>query len=769
MEVLKRKLVKAGKLEKLRIYTELIELQVKNRDSGYISSYEQSLAIFEDYLGFDEHPPAEVYQMLLKIFNHTFRGIRFLADKASFKSVFKSFSKHENHFTDEIILAKVYSDLNYLFWQHEKLDKALQYGQKSLSCLETCGNSTILTGRYNNIGYIYETMGNFELAEEYYEKGLRYGFEINSDQVKNLAYCGYGRLNLNNSNIKLAVNYFLEALKYFQNQDSEDYMSVCSNLGIAYGMLKQYDESLKYFTPFITDKVKAKSPEMYFTFLLNLANSYHFLGKYQKAETNLFSALEFAHYTKNKEDIAGVLINLGNLEKAQRNLPKALEFYLESRKYIVQDYNIQQDMLADQGIGVVYSLMKDDEKAISYLNSSLMKAKKLNLKYQTIVTYNNLVEIYERQGNYQLALDNYKILKAIELESKDYQFNLDMKLLRKKYDHKEKSMVSHKIKSVDSLISLELAELVNSPLIGTSPIMRDVLYKTQIAAKNGKISVLLTGESGTGKEIIARIIHYSSRRTKNPFISVNCASFSQSLIESSFFGCEKGAYTGAVSRQIGYFEVAHTGTMFLDEIGDMPFDMQSKFLRVIEEQTINRVGSTKNINIDIRLISATNRNIFELTDGNLFRLDLLNRINTLEINIPPLRQRKEDIPLLVDYFLSQLSKEMNLEKPVCTKEAIDLLLSYSYPGNVRELINIIKRSLLFNKKSILDVQNIIFPPQHDQIFLSNSDINSFNLAENERQLIKLVMEKTNGLQVKAAELLGLSPSAFSRRLKKINS
>jgi transcriptional regulator with PAS, ATPase and Fis domain len=296
--------------------------------------------------------------------------------------------------------------------------------------------------------------------------------------------------------------------------------------------------------------------------------------------------------------------------------------------------------------------------------------------------------------------------------------------------------------------------------------MKEAINIAMIAAETDSAPVLITGESGTGKEIFARIIHFAGKRKKQPFLSVNSVAFAGTLIESAFFGSEKGAFTGADQRKKGYFEAAEQGTLFLDEIGDMPLSMQAKMLRVIEERVIHRVGGTKDIALAFRLISATNKNLYQLSEENEFRFDLLNRINTLEIHLPPLRERKDDIPFLIDYFIACFNQQTT--KRILTKDALELLMNYDYPGNVRELKNILQRTILLSDKPLITPEDIVFPANKPESIPSlQPEYSSLNLAQCEKKIIGKAMEQCGNVQAKAAKLLGISPFALSRRLKKL--
>jgi len=259
--------------------------------------------------------------------------------------------------------------------------------------------------------------------------------------------------------------------------------------------------------------------------------------------------------------------------------------------------------------------------------------------------------------------------------------------------------LSNKYKEVEhsyALVSKELRESVGYEIMGTSKAIKQVVDLMTRVAKADSTSVLITGESGTGKELVARGIHYLSSRKNSYFHAVNCSAVPDSLFESEFFGHKKGAFTGANEEKIGWFEIANGGTLFLDEIVDMQQPMQSKLLRVLEDKKIRRIGSNNDISVDVRIIAATNQDLQKLLEENKFRNDLYYRLNSFEIAIPPLRERREDIPILLDYFLKLMSQKLNKKIPSVDLSVVKALTAYHFPGNVRELRNMVERALILS-------------------------------------------------------------------------
>jgi formate hydrogenlyase transcriptional activator len=303
-------------------------------------------------------------------------------------------------------------------------------------------------------------------------------------------------------------------------------------------------------------------------------------------------------------------------------------------------------------------------------------------------------------------------------------------------------------------------------IVGNSPALRQVLQQVATVAASGA-TILILGETGTGKELIARALHRMSRRKDAPFIRVNCAAIPMGLLESELFGHEKGAFTGAISQKIGRMELAHGGTLFLDEVGDIPLELQPKLLRALQDQEFERLGSTRTVKVDMRLIAATHRNLPEMVAQNQFRSDLYYRLSVFPIHVPPLRERKEDIPLLVRYFVRQFSLRMERHVESIPPGTIDALLQWQWPGNVRELENLMERSVILSEGGVLRVPlselrvpaAAVVPQEPNQ-----------SLDSAERQHILRVLRETHG-QISgpdgAANRLGLKRTTLQSKMQRL--
>ena len=303
-------------------------------------------------------------------------------------------------------------------------------------------------------------------------------------------------------------------------------------------------------------------------------------------------------------------------------------------------------------------------------------------------------------------------------------------------------------------------------LLGNSPKMELLREQIKMAAQSNS-RVLIMGESGSGKELVARLLHENSKSAVKLFIEVNCAAIPQELIESELFGHEKGSFTGAFESKKGKFELADEGTLFLDEVGDMSLSAQAKVLRVIETQEFQRVGGSKNIKVDVRIISATNKDLKEEVRKGNFREDLLYRLNVIPILVPPLRERKEDIPLLVDYFLDSFAGEYGKKSKKISPEALKMIEAYDWPGNIRELRNVIERLVIMTPSDTITAKNLLIVEQSSQDYLSYKTMKEARDAFEKDFIIKR-LEENNWNISKTAEILQMERSNLHKKIKAYN-
>ncbi|MBF0516651.1 MAG: sigma-54-dependent Fis family transcriptional regulator [Nitrospirae bacterium] len=347
-----------------------------------------------------------------------------------------------------------------------------------------------------------------------------------------------------------------------------------------------------------------------------------------------------------------------------------------------------------------------------------------------------------------------------------YEFPINMKLLMAVI---EKAAEKQTLYVEKTKLEKKFKERVNyGNIIGRSKAMQYIIdIVASVAAKN--VNILLTGETGTGKEMIANAIHYNSDRSSKPYVKVNCAVFNEGILESELFGHEKGAFTGAAARRQGRFELANGGTIFLDEIADLPLGTQIKLLRILQEKEFERVGGNETIKVDVRVIAATNRDLRKLIDEGAFRDDLYYRLNVVKIELPALRERKEDFPLLATFFINKLNEEKGYKIKGISKDAMQTLLSYQWPGNVRELENALESAMALAKKDFIESSYLpafllMSEPAHSDCYRISHNL---TLPEVERELIRLTLERTKGNKTAAARALGLGLRTLHRKIKEI--
>lgn len=482
-----------------------------------------------------------------------------------------------------------------------------------------------------------------------------------------------------------------------------------------------------------------------------------------KALVYLKEAQGYAIITENYHTYAAILSNMGLCYETKGEYKNAIRLYKEAceimTKYELTNYypNVLNNLASS------YLKIGNTAKAKHHAYQCLELPENDEKLRENQKSFWVLSQSYRTEGSFKKALDY--LLKYCEINDQMFNAAIANKLNALQKNYEATSTCLTEIKKQFSLITDALKKSMDMNFIGVSERINEVYRLAIKASEHPSTNVIVTGESGVGKEIVARLIHFAGSGNQGPFIDVNCSAIVESLAESEFFGYTKGSFTGANHDTFGFIEAANGGTLFLDEIADTPLSIQAKFLRVLETRTLKRVGSNKTIKVNFRLISATNKDIGNLVNKGLFREDLLYRINTIGIHIPPLRERKDDIAPLVDHFLKEFARKMNKPIPDYSK-AFEQLYHYHFPGNVRELKNIIERAMITldgNELRIGDLDS--FPVTSTA---KQEDAHSMvSMKQMELDLIEQALQKCDGSYTKASIMLGISYSTIRRKAKSL--
>ena len=438
---------------------------------------------------------------------------------------------------------------------------------------------------------------------------------------------------------------------------------------------------------------------------------------------------------------------------------------------VVDDERAVRDVCREvaQSLGFNTSVAESAEHAYRQLDAQSIDVVLLDLKLPGVGGIEALHQIRERRPDaVVIVVTGYgtvqSAVQAMKTGAYDYvtkPFSMDeLKLLL------EKVSTHLKLKTANRSLREQIKSRQGfGNMVGRSPEM-EKLYRIIAKAAQSSHPVLILGESGTGKEMVARSIHFSGPCADKPFIPVDCGSLVPTLIESELFGYVKGAFTGAMQAKDGLLAIAEGGTVFLDEVGELPVDLQAKLLRAIQEKEIRPVGSTKRIAINVRILAATNRDLEQAVAQGMFRRDLYFRLNVLSLRIPALRERRQDIPLLAGFFLDRLSRTSGQERTL-SEEALKILLAYDWPGNVRELENCLERSCAFTSNAIIQVRDLPsdIHGTHNLAVGGNGSAKIIPIEQLEKQTILNTIEQLNGDKLKAARLLGIGKTTLYRKLK----
>lgn len=629
---------------------------------------------------------------------------------------------------------------------------------------------------------------------------LEYAMESGDYTLMIPAHCAYMYYLSYNSLIDLALKQEGRIVDLI-NRVPASYTTVSAlqSLALLYVKLSDWEIAIRYFTQALEQAQPLALDFSQLNILNNLGSALSRVRDYIRAEKILKQGLSLAQNMGIRHKVFLFTSNLGNIRIEEARYLEAIEYYDKCMKLLENVPNKPPMLLIDlyNNYSLCFWKLKKYDTSLEYVDKAIDIASNSNSESDLVQIEVNKTNLLEEMGKYEEALviikravkyytktkDLHQLMWVYRSMSKIY---FRMKEYKKSYqaERKRDEIINEYISSIQrkevekDITSIKVS---NTPaedihtfgfkseksdsahgFVGCSKAYHQVINSAMLAAKHQNTSVLILGESGTGKEIIAQLIHKNSLRRDQAFVPVNVGALTSSLVESELFGHTKGAFTGAESHTKGFFLQADKGTIFLDEITDMPFAVQSKLLRALETRKVTAVGSSKETPFNSRVISATSQDIRSQLSDSQFRLDLFHRLNTIEIIIPPLRERQEDIEPIWAYYLKKFATELNKGIPYIDRSLLDMLYSYDFPGNVRELKNIVERMYILSKKNQWDAQLLC---EINPFSFASDNLNRQQDYDEEDAIVKALI-KAKGKQKEAAIILNISESTLCRRIVK---
>ncbi len=625
--------------------------------------------------------------------------------------------------------------------------QAMEITRRGVEIGERLG-STSLIFAYNNLASIFYNLNKYDRAIEYYRLALQTGEQMDYRSLEAHIYNNIANIYSDKRNFDKALEYYQKSLSAEPTkEESFSQASTTNNIGLLYMRQMQIDKAKEWFKRSIVMSEKAGFRSVAAKNYLDISDVYVEEKDYVTALAYLDRAEEYftdsaqQHYLRNVyHSRAAIFLILKDCDKAEAALNMAMENQGENENPEIY-----------KTFSELYTAKGDVNKVVEYQKKQIeaLREQSRNDYNQKIAEMQAAFEVEQKEKEAEIYRD-----KAIELEKKNQEISAQKVKLEKTLNQLRKSEISY------DFLNHEIKERLGLTIIGESSQMKRILELVQRVAQAPSTSVLITGETGTGKELVARAIHNCSERKGENFCAVNVSSIPETLFESEFFGYKKNAFTGAKDDKAGWFEIANEGTLFLDEVGTWQPQLQSKFLRVLESKKIIPVGSEREIPVDFRLISATNDSLQEMIDENRFRADLYYRLSSFVINIPPLRERVEDIPALLEYFVKHFGNHLKKKIVKIEKQVETALMSYSFPGNVRELKNMIERAVILSNSSTLKLSCFTIP----EVTVRDDSVTPLDILE--RDMVLRALKQTGFHQRNAAKLLGITPKSLERRMIK---
>ncbi|MEO0101780.1 MAG: sigma 54-interacting transcriptional regulator [candidate division WOR-3 bacterium] len=732
---------------------------------------------------------------------------------------------------DELGLAIAYNNLSLVHWYKGELAEALEYQKKSLAIKEARGESAAVAVSRLNMGVIYEDMGEWESATECFYRAL-----VEKEKIKDcagiaLCYNNIGEIYLKRGKLDKAITLFETAISYSEKIGSLPRKAeALGNLGEANFLMGNFLRAMNLYVEAMEICTKINQKDELAKTYRRMGELLLRSQEIKEAQEFLTKALSLALETGIKKEEGNVRKALGNLywalgekETAKKYFQESCEVfrnlgiryelgkaYLEYGKFLVENYakniglpylneaktifkNLEIFQEGEELEKYLYRLEREENKGVALLRSlSTICANPAPLTDFCRKCLSLLKEILLLEGcairidSHHLTLGTIEEAEAVAIPLSSGREKLGILYL--KFPTPAPISLSETIKeAVANIIALGLekakSQAIPKPIeletekeipfegiIGKTAKMREVFAIIKKVAPT-KVSILIQGESGTGKELIARCIHNLSFGPDKPFVAINCAAIPETLLESELFGVEKGTATGVTEKK-GKFELASGGTIFLDEIGDMTLSLQAKILRVLQEKKFEKVGGRKTIETDVRIIAATNQDLEKNVKEGKFREDLLYRLNVVSLSLPPLRERKEDIPLLVDYFIKKYNNEFQKSCQGVTEEVMDKFFRYHWPGNIRELENVLERAIILAQGEVITNSDLPphlqFLPQEDkrpELKAIKTKVKK-EIGESEREIILNTLQTNQWDITKSAQKLGISRRHLYRLMAK---
>ncbi len=679
--------------------------------------------------------------------------------------------------------------------------ESLKLAEKVSRQISSIENDAERAKLYYDLGISYHQLSEFLKANSLFKQALKI-FELLGDKT-NIIKCYYYV-----GDTFMRTNSFDEAIKYLTLSfnasstldDKKFHTNSALNLGRAYDEVGNYEKSLETLFYLLNESKKEDNTRNIIAALTNIGNNFNSVGLYDRAIKYHQKALEISETYDDQILLASVFLNIGLTHTSTKDYDLSYQYYQKALTIFKKENHKKFIAYSLNNIGEIYIIQKKYESALTYFLQAEQYIDKSD-KYSWSPILCNLGEVYFYIGKFDTALSyidqaielveelNVKTIKLNTFKvANEIYFKLDdfakaYKYQKKYFEIKEsilnietaRKIANVQMQKIDNLFIEDNADKkFDFPeIIGRSKIMNDVFSMINMVAEHN-VNVMITGPTGSGKELVAKAIHRKYKKN-SPFVAINCSAIPEHLLESELFGYAKGAFTGADKNKKGKIEMANNGTLFLDEIGDMPLSLQSKMLRVIQERTVTPVGSTKPVPVSIRIISATHRDLQEMIDNSEFREDLFYRLNVIKIEIPALKERKIDIPPLVNHFIGKYNKKFSKKIKTVSADALNYLLSLPWQGNIRELENEIEKAVLLCGQDTLHIELFVAAAHKtetasiDEFPIDWSDYKLFKTKMGDDLDLKYVNKLLNVSDQdipKACELGKLNKSQIYRILKK---